>query len=304
MFDTTGLAVSAIIGATIVAVGVGIDNLLLERHVKWFNLRALEWWDYFDDLKIVDLPRRGVGLFLKLKTFLLGSNINTIFFVRACLLSAVITVVAIYGGTVFGLYLYGVCSGTAPGEPVLTAAWRMIGGAGNLYYLGPTNFVFDLLTILATTILLVFSIKKNDYILGSIIFIDILVCIFLLEALLYISDSHRTIRLSYNGFGTAIHEIYTIISNANCAIGVLLFPTLIYSSTIIIPTIVYLVIIAALFVLRESFKLTKWFIMHILEKSSEDAKKTLFTHVGVALGIVVTIIKALVELMKIIDTLS
>lgn len=301
MFDMTGLAISIVVAGTIVAIGAGIDSLLLDRQRDWFNFKALQWWNYFDNLKIVDLPRRGVELFLKMKTLVLGKSVGAAFFFRACLLSMLMTALAIYGGTIFGLYFYEACSRAVIGEPVLSAAWRMIGGADNLMYLGPTNLVFDVATILTTTLLLSFAMKKNDYILGLMIFLDMLACIFLFESLIYVSDTHRNLRLAFNGFGTAIHEAYVEIANANCTIGLILLPALIYSSTIIIPTIIYLLIIAALFMLRESFKGTKWFIMHVLERSVEDAKKTMFVHVGVALGILVAVAKAIVEVVAILN---
>lgn len=59
--DFQGLALALVIGGAIAAIGTGIDSLLLARHVKALDGLSLRWWSFFDDLKVVDIPRIAVS---------------------------------------------------------------------------------------------------------------------------------------------------------------------------------------------------------------------------------------------------
>ena len=68
IIDLNGLALAIVIGGTLAAIGTGIDSLLLARHVEAIDKLALRWWVFFDDLKIIDIPRIAVGVYIKGKT--------------------------------------------------------------------------------------------------------------------------------------------------------------------------------------------------------------------------------------------
>lgn len=303
--DLTGLGGAVVIGTLVAALGAGIDNLLLQRQVSRLNLLALKWWDFFDSIRIVDLPRIAITIFMRGKDRLLGKRLNLMFSVRAAIISLVLTAIALPGGRAASLAILDVCTVASGGQATgqgfwwyFRAGWGYTGWE-SLAVLTPLNVVFDLLTIYITTILLGFALRRGDYFLITLVLLDIIACFILIEGMIFASDFQDIVKLAHAGFGTGLRNMIELTTVAGCALAHMILPRLLYIGTIILPTVIYLVMIVGLFVLRETFKIFRWLAMHLFEKSVED-KKTIFAHLGVTIGLLVACGKAVQEMVKLL----
>lgn len=306
-FDLAGVGIFVALGTFISALGIGIDSLLLNRHSSRLNTFSIKWWVFFDNLRILDLPRIAVTFYLKLKNIILGDRFNISFFFRSFILSILLTFITIPGGRSLGLALTIKCNlRTGWGDKdfsllqYLTIGWNWTGYEA-IVYLGPINLMFDLATIFVTVLLLSFAVKKTDYFLILLIALDIIACIILMHNIIYLSDQFDTATSISNasGYLFILPGLINSINESGCGAYHVVTSKLLFASTILLPTLIYLIMIVILFVMRESFKLLKYFTMHILEKSSED-KKTLFAHLGVSLGLSVSLFKMIQEVSKLI----
>lgn len=299
--DLSGLTIAVAIGTLFAAVGIGVDSLLLNRHAAAFDELALRWWMFFEQLRIADIPRIAVGVYLKGKNKILGPGFTLSFVVRAIALSAVLTTVTVPGGRMLGLKLVlecyertGVGGGQLPLSQIWAAGWGWVGSTNVLYLIG-VNLTFDFVTILITIILLSKALERSDYFLLSMILVDIFACLLLFQNALFIADHFDSASiLAVEGYWSVLPSLVQGFS-LGCPAFHLLTSKILFVSTILLPTLIYLLMIVALFVLREGFKLFRIIAMYLLEKSVED-KKTVFAHVGVSLGLVVAGGKAVVEI--------
>ncbi|WP_298622954.1 hypothetical protein [uncultured Zoogloea sp.] len=306
IIDLNGLALAIVIGGTLAAIGTGIDSLLLARHVEAIDKLALRWWVFFDDLKIIDIPRIAVGVYIKGKNVVLGSGFSPTFFLRSFLLSLVLTIITVPGGRALGLALLQACNhqtGWMTEQSfsffeTLKIGWGWA-GMQTIAYLVPVNIAFDFATIFVTILILSKALTKTNYFLLALICLDIVACVVLFYNAVYIADQFDSASIvSANGYW----QLYPSFLNAftyGCAAFHILTSKLLFVSTILLPTLIYLILIVALFLLREGFRLFKFITMHVLEKSVED-KKTIFAHLGTTLGLITAVGKAVVEMAKLI----
>jgi hypothetical protein len=303
--DLTGLAIAIAVGGAIAALGVGVDSLLLRRHAEAANELALRWWDFFDNLRIADIPRIAVSVYIRGKNRVLGTGFTPMFFVRSFLLSLLLTTITVPGGRALGLALLLNCNARMgqAGPPI--SLWRQVQigwdwtGVGTLTYLVPVNVAFDLATIFITIIILSKALSKPDYFLISLILVDIGACFVLFYNAVYIADRFDSASMiSATGYLNLIPSFIAAFS-FGCTAFHVLTSKLLFISTILLPTLIYLIMIVGLFVLRESFKLFKFFAMYLLEKSVED-QKTIFAHLGTTVGLLVAIGKASEEVAKLL----
>lgn len=303
--DTTGLTIAIAVGGLLAALGAGIDALLLTRHAKVVDSFALRWWFFFDDLRVADIPRTAVSLYILGKNKVLGRGFTAQFFLRSFLLSLVLTTLTVPGGRALGLYLLLRCNLRIDPEgqvmslaEILAASWSWTGGT-SLAYLVPVNVAFDLATIFVTIVLLSAALSRTSHFLIAIVIVDICACFILFYNAIYIADQFDSAsKLSSEGYWNILPFMLQA-STFGCSAYHFLTSKLLYVSTILIPTLVYLIMIVALFALREGFVLMKFFAMYLLEKSVED-KKTIFAHVGTSLGLVVATGKAVIELVRLL----
>lgn len=301
--DIAGLGGAVALGSLLAATGIAVDALLLERHAKWFDELALRWWNFFDDLRIIDLPRVAISLFVQGKNHLLGHAMDLGFLVRSGLVSLVLTALAIPGGRALALVILDMCTQQSGGSPIapshwwyITAAWGYT-GFRNILALAPLNLGFDVVTIFVTAFLLALALRRNNAILITLVVLDILACLVLLETMIIVSDRFDIITLTHGGFGSAIRNTWEMLGTAGCATAHVVLPRLVYCSTVLLPTLIYLTMIVVLFILRQGFELLRWLAMYLFEKSVED-RKTIFAHLGVTLGLVVACGKAVLEIAR------
>lgn len=182
---------------------------------------------------------------------------------------------------------------------ILVTAWGWT-GFESIYYLVPVNIAFDFATIYITIIILSKAITKPNYFLLLLICLDILACVALFYNAIYISDKFDTAsRVAVEGYWRIIPSFFEIMIFGCSAFHVLTSKVL-FVSTILLPTLIYLLMIFALFWFRESFRFLKFVMMHLLEKNVED-KKTIFAHVGTAVGLLTAISKTIIEVAKILS---
>lgn len=301
--DLGGLVVSVAIGSLIAALGVGIDGLLLNRHVKFVDELSLRWWFFFDSLRIADIPRVAVSFYIRGKNKILGSGFNINFLIRTFIVSLILTTISVPGGRALGLYLLMRCiKFQDPNfrilsiDQIIHASWGWT-GQRVLTYLVPVNILFDLLTIFITIIILSRALLKSDYFLISLILLDIIACFILFYNAIFIADQFDNASMvSVNGYWNIIQSMVEVTS-FGCPAYHMLTSKLLFVSTIILPTLIYLIMIVGLFLLREGFKLFKFIAMYILEKSVED-KKTIFAHLGTSIGLFVAVGKLCLEIFK------
>lgn len=301
--DLTGLTIAVAAGGVLAAIGAGVDSLLLSRHVKAADDLALRWWMFFDNLRVADIPRIAVSVYISGKNTLLGKGFTPLFFLRSFLLSLVLTALTVPGGRALGLALLLRCNESMGLETQSLSIWRQLAiawswtGAQSLIYLVPVNVAFDLATIFITIVILSKALRKPDYFLITLILIDIFACVVLFYNAIFIADHFDAAsRISARGYLLLIPSFFETFSYG-CAAFHVLTSKLLFISTILLPTIIYLIMIVGLFALREGFRFFKFLAMYLLEKSVED-KKTIFAHLGTTAGLVVAVGKAVIEVAK------
>lgn len=303
--DLSGLAAALVIAGTFAAIGIGIDSLLLARHVEAVDKLALRWWIFFDDLKIIDVPRIAVSVYIKGKNAVLGPGFSRNFFLRSLLLSLVLTAITVPGGRALGLALLEACNHRTGWSQqsfsffeALRIGWGWT-GIQTIAYLVPVNIAFDFATIFITILILSKALTKPNYFLLVLICLDIVACVILFYNAVYIADQFDNASIvSADGYWKIIPSFINAFT-FGCPAFHVLTSKLLFVSTILLPTLIYLIMILALFFLREGFQLFKFITMHILEKSVED-KKTIFAHVGTTLGLITTVGKAVLEMAKLV----
>jgi hypothetical protein len=302
-FDLTGLAIMVAVGGMFVALGLGIDSVLLNRHIKSVDNFALRWWFFFDNLRVLDVPRIAVGLYIKGKNKVLGRGFTPIFFLRSFVLSLVLTALTVPGGRALGLALVLRCNELMGGGPQSFSFWQLISmgwgwtGTQSLLHLVPVNVAFDLATIFITVLLLSKALEKPDYFLIGLVLLDILACFLLFYNAIYIADRYDTASIvTVDGYWSIVPAFLRAFT-LGCASFHLLTSKLLFISTILLPTLIYLAMIVALFLLREGFKLFRVSTMYLLEKSVED-KKTIFAHLGTTIGMAIAVGKCILEIGK------
>lgn len=294
-----------ILAGAFAAIGTGIDNLLLARQVEVIDKLALRWWIFFDDLKIVDIPRIAVGIYIKGKNVVLGPGFSIKFILRSLLLSLALTAITVPGGRALGLVLLEACNHRTGGPQQSLSLFETLqigwGWAGiqTIAYLVPVNIAFDFATIFITILILSKALTKPNYFLLILICLDIVACVVLFYNAVFIADQFDNASIiSAEGYLKLIPSFLNAFS-FGCAAFHVLTSKILFVSTILLPTLVYLIMIVALFFLREGFLLFKFIAMHILEKSVED-RKTVFAHIGTTLGLITAVGKAALEMAKLL----
>lgn len=181
----------------------------------------------------------------------------------------------------------------------LTTAWGWT-GFESIYYLVPVNIAFDFATIYITIIILSKALTKPNYFLFFLICLDIFACVILFYNAIYISDKFDSASMVGAGGYWRIIPSFAALLTIGCAAFHILTSKVLFVSTILLPTLIYLLMIFALFWLRESFRFLKFVTMHLLEKSVED-KKTIFAHIGTAAGLLTAVSKTIMEVAKILS---
>jgi hypothetical protein len=305
-FDLTGLAIAIAVGGLLAALGLGVDSILLNRHIKAVDDIALKWWFFFDELRVLDMPRIAVGLYLRGKNKVLGRGFSATFVLRSFLLSLLLTAITVPGGRSLGIALVVRCNAlTGAGDhsftlnQFLTMGWGWT-GMNSLLYLVPVNLVFDLTTIFVTIFLLSKALEKPDYFLISLVILDIIACFILVYNAIYIADRYDGASIiAVDGYWRIFPNLLNTFT-LGCGAFHFLTSKILFVSTILLPTLLYLIMIVGLFLLREGFKLFRVTTMHLLEKSVED-KKTIFAHLGTTCGMVIGCGKCVLEVSKAIS---
>lgn len=244
-----------------------------------------------------DVPRAGLKLFLRIKNLLIGEKFNVASVLRAVLISFVLTGLAMPIGRALGLYLYGVCRKFREENYSGVSLSFSDSFSSALGYYSPvqfsalmaSNIFFDLITVFGTVAILLIAIKKRDAILATLIAFDIALCLILLHGLWFIADKFDTGgAVTQFGIFETLPTVF-IYLRSGCAGFELLLTKIFFASTILIPTLIYLIAIFVIAVLRGGFVISRWIGLHVLERSVEDERKSVIGHASAALGIIVAL---------------
>lgn len=298
------LSLALIIAALIASVGKAIDGLLLSRHVSALDAISIRAWLYLDRVTLRNIPRSGLRLFILLKEFLFGRGMGLEFIFRVILVSAMVTAIAMPFGRAIGMYLMLVCeyaSGNLDPANLATFGYLFQSALGfftndDYLWLAATNITFDFLTISITTVLIGCAIRKNSIHLTAFVALDIVLCVVLFHALMWSIDQFD-IASRLTNTDSVLDLIPTIIFLAaqGCSSFHFLTSKLLFSSTVLLPTLIYLSIILLLALFRHGFLLSRWIGMHLLERSSEDERRSIIGHLATTLGVLVAMIGAALE---------
>jgi len=299
-FDYTGVLLIALISAFIAAIGRGFDSLLLGRHIATLDLAALRLLLHLQEQELRDIPKATLNIYLKIKDKYFGSINSFPFHLKLLLLSAGLTLLLVPIGSGLGWALHAVCDKSISLD--MTAVLYQATSSYKFSLLAPLvplNFIFDLVSTVITVFIIshaVHSIRSKLY---AWVVLDFILCIFLVGNLFFfmgnIKPSHEIDVLPYFQYW---QELIRIWNRSDCLAYTFLTQKAVLSFTVLIPTTLYLATFLIFVAVYEAHKINRFVFSHLLEKSVEDQKKSLFSIFGIAIGLIGVCAKTLTELFK------
>jgi hypothetical protein len=153
------------------------------------------------------------------------------------------------------------------------------------------------ITFGVTGFILRYALDRSDMVMLILIAIDILACVVIFEFFVYMLDLWIGVPLVPWESGIGATEFFWDLWERRFPepyAGYVIPAALLF--VVYLPTLFYLFIIALLVVMLIAFRSVP---MYVLEKSTEAQGKTFFGHIGVSIGLGVTLLKLVVEFGKI-----
>lgn len=295
---TEVLTRAAALLAIFAGLGFAIDRLLTPRQKKYFFNRLEDFWFYLDGLEFTQLPSGAAKAFFAAERLIAGRRLVSISgILRTLSFSVFLTTTMFFAGQSLAFAIPDLLNGGTDHLSVaqmLSASWLVFSSQLDYFRVYTTNFVFDLLTILAT-VFAVSKISKSNHVTFQLawIVLDMSACIVFFYACFFVLLSGNNLYLGGGAtiaFGDFYQWLYNRITHDNIAVLAFWFiPQIFFTSTVFYPTILYLSCLLGLAVLFIIAHITKIGGLQISELSSLG-DKTIFFYGGTVLGATAAII--------------
>jgi len=290
--STLGLA-AAILGF-FSALGAALDNLVLPHQNKKLQNVLLRWWDFVDDLRFRDIGHRMVDLYVAKERLLFGNFPSSRWFLTAIILSTVVTGIAIIGGRTIGLAFTLLCTGSTDAHGGVLGTLRTSLSASLGYFhnvdklrVFSLNIGFDALTLCTTLGFLRLYLGRRRFLFRySLVLSDIAACIaffYVCSFLAFYSDG-TTSGVRYGLVEYYKHFLW-LWKEPQCTHFHIYTSTIVFSSTVFLPTFTYLSAILMVMTAKGSMESARYAARHLLELSATQ-QKSVFFYSGVFLGII------------------
>jgi len=302
-----GLAIATALLAFFAAVGAAVDNLVMPHQNSKLQDRLVVWWNYVDDVKFRDVAHTMVEFYLRLERRLFGAFPSWRWLLTALLASAVLTTFAVLLGRTLGLYLTFLCNGNLQysGGPIeafftlMTPAWTYFRYNVDHFVLYALNITFDAVTLATTLFFLRVYVRRRGllprYILVAA---DIAACLLFLYTCMFVAFyADITSSGIKHTYWTFYEHLLEPLARPDCSYFHTFTSTVIFSSTVLLPTLTYLGAIFFFLNAKVSLEASRWVVAHILELGATQ-KKTVFFYTGVYIGLLAALGKLTQELIK------
>ena len=297
--DYTGTLLAVLISAFIAAIGKGLDSLLLGRHIAALDLLALRFLVFLQEQQEKNIPRTTLTLYLNLKDKFLGDVHSPRFYIRLLIISAFMTFMLVPLGAGLGWMLFITCDQTTSSLDMSAVFHQALSNMSLLLPLIPLNYFFDLVSTVVTIWLITKAVEAFRYKLYLIVVFDLLVCVALMANLFFlmgeVKPSHEIDTLPYFSF---MVSLFGMTIAPECGTFNFLTQKALLSFTILIPTALYLATTIAFLALYEAYRINRFVLSYLLEKSIEESNKSFFSIIGIAVGLVGITAKFVLELSK------
>lgn len=275
------------------AIGITLDRLTLPRQAERLREPLERFWVRIDDTRIADIPAAGVRLYIKGERRLLGESFSFTWLCRTAFISVVLTTFAmtIVSGIIYSIAVLFISPGAFTESLADNVKSNVeINFNSGILTVALVNMVFDQATVAVTKFALRAYIRHvASFIRSEWIILDIAACVLIYDV------APRCVNMADYLSETELPFVYgsSILGMRDFASDLpLLFihygPCLAVTSTVTIPTILYLSIILILTVSKFSLHLGRLSSLQILEVSASGDKSPFF-YLGTAIGLVASV---------------
>lgn len=288
--------------------GAALDKLVLPHQNERLQLFLIHWWNYVDEVKFRDIAHEMVNLYIITERKVFGPFPSVRWLITACTVSFVVTTCAIVGGRALGLYLTISCGGGLEyfGGSIETLRIALSASMGfyesnvdkiRIYLL---NISFDALTLAVTLIFLRTYVALRRFVARYILVLcDIAACIIFFYVCVYLAFYLDTTTSGVSYDILSFYKIFTDLGQFSCTHLHIFTSTLVFSSSIFLPTFTYLSLILFMMTSKLSLESAKFVTKQILELGATQ-QKTVFFYTGVLIGIITSLTKMLYEIGKLL----
>lgn len=288
MENLQGLLYAVTVSASLSALGLGIDKLLLPAQFTSLKDHLTKWWVKVDDLNLRDLPKGWAVWALKLIQSIYGNKFFSLWFlVKVVLISSIMTVLAMLIGEWWW------------------RGWDVDGFNRALSYFPrhkpliviPVNIVLDAASILVTFHAMKFMVAKSSNLKRILILsLDVVVAIALIMLCYAVSRGAEYADPSWGYFESNIRSMWGWLLSPH-TIPSVDYANVLYSATNIIPSMIYVLLALALSVSLLSVRIVQFGAKQILALSVET-EKSIFFYTGTVIGIANITLKLTMDLLK------
>ena len=295
------------VSAFLISLGVAIDRFTLGDEKAQLHARLKNELNNLERISIPDIPREMASRTVNFFRSRFSGNI-VVFAIKVFITSILLTMVAL----VLGRFTFGSAQSMENAGLLSLIYDRFVSMAVgltdtnaidstlNLFF---TNFIFDSITAGVTFTILHYIIRKRSRLTGILLMIDIIIAGVLAIAccgtlIYFLSKQHSLTESFIVAFMT--YKIFITQPDLRY-INIVL-----YSSTTLIPTIVYISILIWMFLAKTVSEIIIRFLVRFTEiNTPEEAKDVyLFTSIGCVLSVMSAFMGIIVSLLKVIKIIN
>lgn len=276
----------AIIAGGLAAIGLALDKIILKRHDSALKTSLTAFWVRLYEISPQKLPRYTARLYLDFVRRFIGPDITSIrFLITSILISFVMTTVFFFIGKAIRHAILASIDPSFPGFFESFSAYiEMYQLHLDKKVVYPVNVVFDILTIMVTTVLVTrFFLARNMLAASRFIVVDIVMCCFLFYTCLFIIVKSDLALAPPGGLLTFHKHVWAHLQEP-AMFAHWLSSGMAYSATVFYPTILYLSIFLILLLASIVVKGLRVVGLFYAESAIENEKSAFFV-TGTFLGI-------------------
>lgn len=282
--------------AAMAGIGFALDKLTLPHQAEKLQSKLLAFWVMISEVRFANLHEQASSAFLYSEKVLLGKSFSKMWLFRIVFISVTFSCAAILFGRSTGNYLITACAygfdKSASFSWSIGEAIEYVSKNFNYLYVLLINAVFDVATITVTHVILQkvvtarSSLRQTTLLVSDLLFAFMLFyfCYYVLNNLdLYVSNRENI------SLGNVARDIF-YFSDRGCTYFYFVLPVVLFSATVIIPTIVFLSTILFLLLSRFALLIGHSITMHFAELGA-TGDRTVFFYLGIFFGLMVVLLK-------------
>lgn len=289
----------AVIAGTLAAVGLAIDKVISPRHDATLKDRLTAFWYALSEMNPRSIPRATAALYLRFIGRFIGEKfLSWRFLISSVAVSVLLTTIFFFvGKAVRHAILASLDPSYGSFYELLPGYIQMYADHLNKSFVYPINAVFDVLTVVITTALVMRFFRSRSLLRASgYIVLDLFTCALLFYVCLFLIVSNDLATAPAVGLLRFHQHILEKSENA-AMFAHWISSGVFYSATIFYPTVVYLVIFFLITAAAMFAHLLKAAGMFYAESAVEN-DKSVFLVTGSFIGIFAAIAKGITDLVS------